>query len=62
MNHHLLRDLTEGGLWNEDVKNGIIAHNGSIQVRCRLIRFILLYAVLNLRLLKIRKLMEYQTM
>lgn len=31
VNHHLLRDLTEGGLWNEDVKNGIIAHNGSIQ-------------------------------
>ncbi|XP_046448198.1 ribonucleoside-diphosphate reductase large subunit-like [Daphnia pulex] len=31
VNHHLLRDLTEGGLWNEDVKNGIIANNGSIQ-------------------------------
>ena len=40
MNHHLLRDLTEGGLWNEDVKNGIIASNGSIQVCCKTIIFL----------------------
>ena len=32
MNHHLLKDLTEKGLWNEDMKNQLIANNGSIQV------------------------------
>lgn len=31
VNHHLLRDLTESGLWNEDMKNDLIANNGSIQ-------------------------------
>ncbi|XP_064119562.1 ribonucleoside-diphosphate reductase large subunit-like [Macrobrachium nipponense] len=31
VNHHLLRDLTEQGLWNDDMKNEIIAKNGSIQ-------------------------------
>lgn len=31
VNHHLLKDLTELGLWNEDMKNKIIAHGGSIQ-------------------------------
>lgn len=31
VNHHLLRDLTERGLWNDDMKNQIIANNGSIQ-------------------------------
>jgi ribonucleoside-diphosphate reductase alpha chain len=31
VNKHLLRDLNELGMWNEDVKNGIIANNGSIQ-------------------------------
>ena len=32
VNHHLLRDLTEAGLWTKEMKNQIIAHNGSIQV------------------------------
>ena len=32
VNHHLLKDLTERRLWNDDVKNKIIAHGGSIQV------------------------------
>lgn len=32
VNPHLLRDLTERDLWNEDMKNEIIANNGSIQV------------------------------
>lgn len=32
VNPHLLKDLTERGLWNEEMKNQIIAHNGSIQV------------------------------
>ena len=32
VNPHLLKDLTERGLWNEDMKNKLIAHNGSIQV------------------------------
>jgi len=31
VNQHLLRDLTELGLWSEDLKNDIIANNGSIQ-------------------------------
>ncbi|OAD60109.1 Ribonucleoside-diphosphate reductase large subunit [Eufriesea mexicana] len=31
VNPHLLRDLTERNLWNEDMKNEIIANNGSIQ-------------------------------
>ena len=32
VNPHLLRDLTERDLWDEDMKNEIIANNGSIQV------------------------------
>ena len=31
VNQHLLRDLTELNLWNDDIKNAIIAANGSIQ-------------------------------
>lgn len=31
MNHHLLRDLTERGLWNEELKMEIISRHGSIQ-------------------------------
>lgn len=31
MNHHLLKDLSDRGLWNDDIKNEIISHNGSIQ-------------------------------
>ncbi|XP_014779581.1 ribonucleoside-diphosphate reductase large subunit [Octopus bimaculoides] len=31
VNHHLLKDLTELGLWNGDMKNELIANNGSIQ-------------------------------
>ena len=34
VNHHLLRDLTELGLWNDDMRNTMVAHNGSIQVGC----------------------------
>uniref|UniRef100_A0A674IMV5 Ribonucleoside-diphosphate reductase n=1 Tax=Terrapene triunguis TaxID=2587831 RepID=A0A674IMV5_9SAUR len=30
-NPHLLKDLTERGLWNEEMKNQIIAHSGSVQ-------------------------------
>ncbi len=32
VNQHLLKDLTEAGLWNIDMKQQLIAHNGSIQV------------------------------
>ena len=32
VNHHLLKDLTERGLWNEAMKQKLIAYNGSIQV------------------------------
>merc|ERR1711899_399813 len=31
VNQHLLRDLTELGVWSDDVKNEIISNNGSIQ-------------------------------
>ncbi|XP_022086330.1 ribonucleoside-diphosphate reductase large subunit-like [Acanthaster planci] len=31
VNQHLLKDLTESGLWNDEMKNLLIAHNGSIQ-------------------------------
>ena len=31
VNQHLLRDLTERDLWDEDMKLQLIAHNGSVQ-------------------------------
>jgi ribonucleoside-diphosphate reductase alpha chain len=31
VNKHLLRDLTKLGLWDEDMKNKLIANNGSVQ-------------------------------
>ena len=31
VNHHLIKDLTERGLWDDDMKNQIIGNNGSIQ-------------------------------
>merc|ERR1711957_374055 len=31
VNRHLLRDLIHRGLWNEDVRVQLIAHNGSVQ-------------------------------
>uniref|UniRef100_UPI00358F085E ribonucleoside-diphosphate reductase large subunit n=1 Tax=Myxine glutinosa TaxID=7769 RepID=UPI00358F085E len=31
LNPHLLKDLTDRGLWNEEMKNQLIAHNGSVQ-------------------------------
>lgn len=31
VNHHLLRDLVELGLWDEDMKNHLIQENGSVQ-------------------------------
>merc|ERR1719343_1323689 len=31
VNRHLLRDLIERGLWTEDLRIGLIAHNGSVQ-------------------------------
>ncbi len=31
VNQHLLKDLSDRGLWNDDLKNEIIAHNGSVQ-------------------------------
>lgn len=32
VNKHLLRDLVEMGLWNEEMKNKLIAANGSVQL------------------------------
>ena len=39
VNPWLLRDLVELGIWNDDMKNRIIAHQGSIQnsTPCRLL-------------------------
>ncbi|KAL1139882.1 hypothetical protein AAG570_006859 [Ranatra chinensis] len=31
VNHHLLRDLVELGIWDDDMKNALIENNGSIQ-------------------------------
>merc|ERR1712038_700944 len=31
VNRHLLRDLVQRGLWNEDMRTQLIAHNGSVQ-------------------------------
>jgi len=31
VNKHLLKDLSELGLWNEDMKNMLVANNGSVQ-------------------------------
>jgi len=31
VNKHLLKDLLERGLWTEEIRNQIIAHNGSVQ-------------------------------
>ena len=31
VNHHLLRDLSERGLWDDEMKNKIIMANGSVQ-------------------------------
>lgn len=36
VNQHLLRDLMARNLWTEDIRNQIIAHNGSVQVRLAL--------------------------
>ena len=35
MNKHLLKDLLERGLWTDEIRNQIIAHNGSVQVTSR---------------------------
>ena len=35
VNPHLLKDLTERSLWNDDMKNQLIANNGSVQVMKR---------------------------
>ena len=32
VNHHLLKDLTGLGLWNDNMKMKIMANNGSVQV------------------------------
>ena len=31
VNRHLLRDLIQRGLWNDDMRMQLIAHNGSVQ-------------------------------
>lgn len=31
VNQHLLKDLMERGLWTDEIRNQIIAHNGSVQ-------------------------------
>lgn len=46
VNPHLLKDLTERGMWSEEMKNKLIAHNGSIQVRFGCLRAAALYVLL----------------
>lgn len=46
VNPHLLKDLTERGLWNEDMKNQLIAQNGSIQVNVKLSTQVYLFPML----------------
>ena len=36
VNQHLLKDLSDRGLWNDDLKNEIISQNGSIQVSLKI--------------------------
>ena len=31
INKHLLRDLTSLGIWNDEIKNQLLQHNGSVQ-------------------------------
>lgn len=31
VNHHLIRDLSERGIWSEEIKNQILANHGSVQ-------------------------------
>lgn len=31
VNKHLMRDLIDAGVWNDEMKNKLIAHNGSVQ-------------------------------
>jgi ribonucleotide reductase alpha subunit len=31
VNPHLVRDLAKEGLWNDDVRNQLVADNGSVQ-------------------------------
>lgn len=33
VNQHLLHDLTKLGKWNPELKNELVAYNGSVQVR-----------------------------
>jgi ribonucleoside-diphosphate reductase subunit M1 len=42
VNQHLLKDLSDRGLWNDDLKNEIISQNGSIQVMNKSIFFVCL--------------------
>ena len=43
VNPHLLKDLTDRNIWDDDMKNEIIANNGSIQVYLMLFNIILSY-------------------
>ena len=42
VNQHLLADLTRAGLWTRDLKNELVAANGSVQVRCRVLHLIVM--------------------
>ena len=35
VNSHLMRDLSERGLWNDDMKQRLIKDNGSVQVHLK---------------------------
>lgn len=50
VNPHLLRDLTERDLWDENMKNEIIANNGSVQVGLYKFKFSVIYITLIIRI------------
>ena len=49
INHHLLKDLTEMGVWNSDIKQQMIADNGSIQ---RFVTFCFFPIIINFKVIE----------
>ena len=45
VNKHLLRDLSDLGIWNDEMRNQLIAHNGSVQVRSIQFSFIFYHTI-----------------
>ncbi|KAF3841241.1 hypothetical protein F7725_007103 [Dissostichus mawsoni] len=52
VNPHLLKDLTERGLWSDEMKNQLIGQNGSIQVKSPQNEILFSIIALNLPIIK----------